>query len=127
MSNLSGCATAGAQDKVYHTLEILVDKSVGKAFNIKYTYGEEFIDYIKPSAGSVTPFSSYTAPMRIPDEFKISWETQDRQKHEARVPVLSKLPDSVKNQTILFVIMPDHVEGFVAVSTPSGPRKTRFY
>ena len=91
----SGCATAGAEDRIYHTLQFEVDKSIGKAINIRYTYGEELVDRYVPGRGWVGgPFQSHTAPMRIPEEFKISWETEDGKMHNSNVPVLSKLPYS---------------------------------
>lgn len=128
MSAVSGCATAGAEDRIYHTLQIEVDKSVGLATNIRYTYGTELVDqYITERGWIGGPFENYTAPMLIPEKFNISWETLDGKKHEENIPLLSKLPGSVKNKTILFVIMNDHVEGFIAISTPYGPQKTRFY
>lgn len=127
MSVLDGCSAAGPSAKVYHGLEIEVNKSVGHANNIRYTYGDEFINYTKPSAGSIAAFSSYTAPMHVPEEFEISWETPDGKKHEVKVPVRSRLSGSVENKTIVFVIMQDHVEGYLAVSTPYGQKRERFY
>lgn len=127
MSVLAGCAVAGPNSKVLHELQIEVNKSVGRALNIRYTYGSEFVNEAVPSAGSVAAFENYTALMLIPDEFEISWETQDGKKHQAKVPVRSRLPGSVENKSVIFVIMPDHVEGYVGVSTPYGQKRERFY
>jgi len=127
MSMLNGCAAAGANAKVRHGLEIEVHKSVGEAKNIRYTYGDELVAQVRPSAIAIGAFMSYIAPMHIPEEFEISWETQDGKKHEAKVPVRSRLPGSVENKTIVFVIMSDHVEGYVAASTPYGEKRERFY
>lgn len=126
MSVLEGCA-AGPNAKVRHGLQIEVHKSVGRADNIRYTYGDEFVDATKPSAGSIGPMFVYIAPMHIPEEFAITWETPDGKKHEAKVPVYSRLPDSVRNKSVIFVIMQDHVEGYVGVDTPYGQKRERFY
>jgi len=68
MSAISGCATAGAEDRIYHTPQIEVDKSVGKAINIKYTYGKELFNQNIPLAGWIGgPFEDHAAPMRIPE------------------------------------------------------------
>lgn len=127
MSVLDGCAAAEPNAKVRHGLEIEVDKSVGRAVNIRYTYGDEFVNETKPSARAIGPMFSYVAPMHIPEEFEISWETQDGKKHTAKVPVRSRLPGSVADKTVLFVIMQDHIEGYVAISTPYGQKRERFY
>jgi len=123
----AGCTAVGPNEKVRHGLEIEVDKSVGRAVNIRYTYGDEFVNSTKPSAIAIGPMFTYIAPMRIPEEFEISWETQDGKQHEATVPVRGRLPGSVENKTVLFVIMQDHIEGYVSVSTPYGPKRERFY
>ena len=127
MRVLDGCAAAGPNAKVYHGLQIEVDKSVGRAVNIRYTYGDEFVNETKPSARAIGPMFSYDAPMHIPEQFEISWETQDGKKHEAKVPVRSRLPGSVENKTVLFVIMQNHIEGYVTTPTPSGQKRERFY
>ncbi|MHA4866187.1 hypothetical protein ACXZ1M_00620 [Duganella sp. PWIR1] len=127
LSSLGGCAIAGKNDKVYHGLQIEVHRSVGKVFNVRYTYGEAIVNETVPSAGSVAAFENYSAPMRIPEEFQISWETQDEKKHEAKVPVYSRFSGSIDNKSIIFVIMSDHVEGYVGVSTPYGQKRERFY
>jgi hypothetical protein len=127
ISLLTGFAMAEPNSKVYHGLQIEVNKSVGMVLNIRYTYGSAFVNETLPSAGSFAAFENYTAPMLIPDEFEISWETQDGKKHQANVPVRSRLPGSVENKSVIFVIMPDHVEGYVGVFTPYGQKRERFY
>lgn len=127
MSVLNGCAAAEQDVKVYYGLQIEVHRSVGRANNIRYTYGDEFVNITVPSAGSIAAFESYTAPMHIPEEFEISWETPDRKKHEAKVPVRNRLKGSVENKMIVFVIMFDHVEGYIGISTPHGQKRERFY
>lgn len=127
MSVLSGCAAAGANAKVRHGLEIEVDKSVGEAKNIRYTYGDELVDQKRPSAIAIGAFMAYISPMHIPEQFAISWETLDGKQHEAKIPVRSRLHSSIKNKTIVFVIMQDHVEGYIGISTPYGQKRERFY
>lgn len=127
MSALEGCAAAGPNAKVYHSLQVEVHKSVGRAKNIRFTYGDEFVNETVPSAGSIAAFENYTAPMHVPEEFEISWETLDGRTHEAKVPVRSRLQGTVENKTIIFVIMQNHIEGYVGVSTPYGQKRERFY
>jgi hypothetical protein len=128
MMMLFGAKVEAAQYKrVRHGLEIEVDKTVGRAINIRYTYGDELVDQTRPAAIAIGAFTSYTAPMYIPEDFEISWETQDGKSHVAKVPVRSRLPGSVENKTIVFVIMSEHVEGFVGTSTPYGQKRERFY
>ncbi|BEV71365.1 hypothetical protein THUN1379_08470 [Paludibacterium sp. THUN1379] len=126
MCAIMGCA-AGPNDKVRHGLEIEVDKSVGKATNIRYTYGDELVDETRPVAIAIGSFTTYIARMHIPEEFHISWETSDGTKHDAKVPVRSRLSGSIENKDIVFVIMADHVEGYVGVWTPYGQKRERFY
>nr|WP_143029100.1 hypothetical protein [Massilia sp. PDC64] len=127
MSAIVGCAVAGPNDRVRYALEIEVDKSLGKTTNIRYIYGDELVDQVRPIAIAIAPFTSYIATMHIPEEFQISWETIDDAKHEAEVPVRSRLLSSIEHKSIVFVIMPDHVEGYVGVSTPYGQKRERFY
>lgn len=65
--------------------------------------------------------------MRVPAEFEISWEAPEGTRHEAKIPVRSRLPGSIENKTIVFVIMPGSVEGYVGISTPYGQKRERFY
>lgn len=127
ISAILGCASAEPSAKVYHRLQIEVHKTTVQLKNIRFTYGDDFVDSLVPSARAIGAFEDYSAPMRIPDEFDIRWETQDGKKHEAKVPVRSRLPDSIENKSIIFVIMPDHVEGFIGVSTSYGQKRERFY
>jgi hypothetical protein len=105
----------------------IAQRLIGKAINIRYTYGDEFVDQTRPAAIAIGPFTTYIAPMHIPEEFQISWETTDGAMHKAKVPVRSRLPGSIENKSVIFVIMPDHVEGYVGVSTPYGQKRERFY
>jgi hypothetical protein len=118
---------AGPDAKVRYGLEIEVDKSIGKAVNIRYTYGDEFVNQARPSAIAIGAFVSYIAPMRIPENLEISWETPDGKRHEESVPVRSRLTSSVEGKTIVFVIMQDHIEGYIGVWTPYGQKRERFY
>lgn len=127
MNTLNGCAAAEPDTKVRHTLRIEVHKSVGGAKNILFTYGDEIVALKRPSAIAAVPFLSYTSSMKVPEEFEISWETPDGKKHEAKVPVRSQIKRSVKNKAIVFVIMQDHVEGYIDLSMSYGGEMERFY
>ncbi len=127
LSAVTGCATAEPSAKVYHRFQLEVHKSAVQLNNIRFTYGDDFVGTVVPSARAIASFEDYSAPMRIPEEFDISWETRDGKKHEANVPVRSRLPGSIENKSIVFVIMADHVEGYVGVSTPTGQKRERFY
>lgn len=68
------------------------------------------------------------SPMSIPDEFEISWETQEGKRYEFKVPVRSKVPSDIKGKTVLFVIMQDSVEGYVVTHLPNfQDKRERFY
>ena len=113
--------------KIRHGLQIEVDKSVGRITNITYTYGDEFVKATKPSAGVVVPMFVYISSMTVPEYFEISWETRDGKKHETKVPVKSQLNTTVEDKKIVFVIMPNDVEAFIATSTPFGEERERFF
>ena len=113
--------------RVRHGLEIEVNKSLGKATSIRYTYGVEIVDQVRPVAIAIGAFTTYVASMHVPEDFRISWETADGGKHEAKVPVRSAIPGSLANKTIVFVLMQDHVQGYIGVSTPYGQKRERFY
>lgn len=123
MSAIQGCAAMDSNAPVFHGFQIEVDKSVGRIVNITYSYGDDFVNVKKPSAIAIGPWTSYDAPMRIPDHFEASWETSDGKKHEAKVSVKSRLPSSIENKIVAFVIMKDHVEGYVLNSAISAKRE----
>lgn len=126
-NTVAGCASARNEGSIRHCLEIEVDKSIGRAKNIRYTYGREFANEVKPSAIAIGPFMSFTSYMTVPDFFEIQWELADGTKRESKVPVRSRLPGSIKNKAIVFVIMADHIEAYVGISTPVGEKRERFY
>lgn len=124
---MSSCAMAAGPDaRIRHGLEIEVSASVGRATNIHFTYGDEFIDSVRPAAIAIGPFMTFVSDMRIPETFSVSWDDRDGAHHAATVPVRSRLPGSIENKTLVFVIMPDHVEGYVGVETPRGQQRERF-
>ena len=124
---LTGCATTVTNARVRHGLQIELDKSVGQATNIRYTYGDEFVDQVKPVASSIGAFITYIALMHVPEKFQVSWETANGEKHEATVPVRSSIRRPIANKNIVFVIMHDYVEGYVGVTTRYGQMRERFY
>lgn len=126
MIAINGCATS-PDGKVRHGFELEVDKSIGEARNIRYTYGDDFVNRTRANGDSVSPLFSYVAPMRVPEEFLISWETLDGNRHEAKVPVRGRLRRSLENKTISFLIFQDRVEGYVVELTPKGRKKEQFY
>ncbi len=125
MSTIEACA-ADPNKKVRHGFELDVDKSVGKAINVRFTYGEELKDQ-GPKTMGFPGGMTHRTEMRIPEEFEISWETMDGNKHTAKVPVRSLLPGSIEDKKVLFVIFQDHIEGYVSTYTPYGPKRERFY
>ena len=124
---VAGCAATEVNGRVRHGLEIEVDKSLGRATKIRYTYGDEIVDQARPTAIAIGAFTTYVASMPIPEEFRISWETPDGGMHEAIVPVRRFIRGSIANKNIVFVIMQDCVEGYVGVDTPYGHKRERFY
>lgn len=126
MNSIQGCATTDANEPVFHGFEIELDKSVKQARNIVYSYGDDMVKVKKPSAIPMGAWTSYMAPMRIPEEFEVSWETPDGQKYAAKVPVRSRLPGSIKNKSIRFVIKQGYVEGYVVVYA-EGPAKKELF
>ena len=127
ISAITSCAAVEPGARVYHRFQLEVHKSAIRLYNIRFTYGDDFVETVVPSARAVRSFEDYSAKMRVPEEFDIRWETQDGEKHEAKVPVRSRLIGPVENKSIVFIIMADHVEGYIGVSTPSGQKRDRFY
>jgi hypothetical protein len=119
-------ARAGSE-KVYHGYAIEVGDGVPAVTNIKYRYGVLRWEEARIAAPPA-PFTTVRAPMTIPEEFLISWDTKDGKHYDVKVPVRSKVPADIKGKTILFVIMQDHIEGFVATPLANfQDRLERFY
>lgn len=125
MTTLGSCA-AGPNERVYHAFELRVDQSIEYAKHIRYRYGE-LGEQEKPSAKFGASFTTMRLEMPIPEDFEISWETPDGKGHHAVVPVRSRLQGSVTGKNILFLILYDEVQGYVATNTPTGEKRERFY
>ena len=124
LGGLSGCAST--DPRVYHKLEIRLDKSVGRASDLHWSYGPDLPDGHAATASDVSNFENHPAPMRIPENFEISWQTLDGVKHQAKVPVLNHLPESASNRVVGFVVFYDHVEGYLVERSAQGEKATRF-
>lgn len=125
---LSGCAMAeGSGNKLRHGFSIAVGKNQPTVKNVRYLYGDLGWREIKVAAPPGA-LSTLVATMTIPDDFAISWDTQTGQHYDFKIPVRSKMPADIKGKTILFVIMQDHVEGFVVTDLPNFKEsRERFY
>jgi hypothetical protein len=126
--NTSGCAMAeGSAEKIYHGFAIEVGDGLPAVKNVRYLYGDlgwREIKIAAPPGALSTLFLSMT----IPEECQIYWETQEGKQYEFKVPVRSKVRSSIKGKTALFIIMHDHVEGYVSTSLPNFQEKReRFY
>lgn len=127
VSLLSACAADGSKEKVYHRLQIEVHQSLGRANNIRFTYGDEFVNEFVPSAKSLASFEDCTARMHVPTEFSISLETPSGSQSTATVPIRSQLKGSVENKAIIFATVEDHVEGYTGLCNPYDQRRERFF
>jgi len=123
---LCGCA-AGPNDRVYYAFRLMVDDSLSQAMNIHYRYGE-LGEHFKPSSKSNGDSIIFMRlDMTIPDDFEVSWDTPDGKQHHRRVPVRSRIKDSVKSKSVLFLTLYDDVRGYISTSTPMGEKRERFY
>jgi hypothetical protein len=126
MVTMSSCAT-GADERVYYTLDMLVDKSIDYAKHIRFRYGE-LGEHEKPVAKpNGVSIISMGLEMNIPEDFEISWETPDGKGHHKVVPVRGRIKNSVKGKSILFLILYDDVQGYISTNTPTGEVRERFY
>lgn len=125
---LAGCADSGNADpKVYHKLEIRLDKSLKEASDIHWSYGPDVPAGYIASARDINNFENHFAPMRIPDEFSISWQTPDGVKHSARAPVKGHLPKSASERVVGILVFYDHIEGYLVERGALGEQEWRFY
>jgi len=124
VAGVCGCATTPEQ-KVRNGFELTVDKSVSEVKNIRFHYGD--LGWMERAGATAGGGSTWRMEMIVPENFEISWETIDGTPRRAVIPVKTRLPGSVKDKTVLFLIMQDHVEAYLAVSTPSGQMRERFY
>lgn len=126
MGTTAGCVTAGPNERVYFEFELSVGDTDLK--NVHYTFGDELVNRLRPVALSMLPFQNYTAQMIIPENFDVSWETDDGKHHSVTVPVRSRLHESIYHKTLLFVLQKDSVEAYIAINTPAGQkREKQFY
>lgn len=113
-------------EKVYHWLRVEVGKGMPMVKSIRYLYGD--LGWRERGAMQAGVGDSVNSVMTIPDTFEISWETEDGKRYEFKVPVRSKVPVDIKGKKVLFVIMQDHVEGYVRTPLPNfQDKRDRFY
>lgn len=122
---LGACASVET-GRVYHRFTIEVGRGMRPIKNLRYLYGD--LGWRQtPAAEPPGALSSLSGVMLLPDEFEISWESETGQSYKFKIPVHSKLPGSVKNKTVRFVIMGDHVEGYLGARNGLEERFERFY
>lgn len=125
MANMGACASIEA-GKVYHTFSVGLGKGMSPVKNLRYLYGDlgwRTHSLVEP----LGVLSSLSGVMSVPDVFEIGWESEAGQLFTFNVPVRSKLAKSVKDKTIRFVIMGDHIEGFLGTRDGLEERLERFY
>lgn len=122
-----GSVTAHADDKERHNFGIEVDKSAGTVSNVHYLYGElGWRERAAASPGGAFATVGYVAT--LPDEFEISWYTKSNIYYHFKIPVRAQIKAEIKDKTVLFVIMDDHVEGFIVTHLQNyHSERERFY
>jgi hypothetical protein len=118
---LSGCATTGSVD---HSVEI---KKVGaaKITDVTLVYGA-----IRPihAASLGIGGGGWTRTMEIPELATVTWTTEDRQKHEEKVPVRAKAPRFMDGKIVSFEIHGSQLKVFIDKRLPDFKRdRTQIY
>lgn len=126
MTGTGACASVEA-GRVYHHFAIQVGRGMRPIRNLRYLYGD--LGWREnPVAAPIGTLSSLSGVMSVPEEFEVNWESETGKSYSFKIPVRSKLLGSVKDKTVRFVIMGDHVEGYLGRSDGLGPDKLeRFY
>lgn len=124
--SLSACATLES-GPVYHAFVLDMAKGNEPVKNLRYRYGD--IGWREKQTAFPGPLATYVSDMTVPEEFEIGWVSNSGKQYEFKVPVRSRLSSSVKRKTVRFVIVGDHVEGYLGVREERyGPLKyERFY
>lgn len=120
------------QERFYYAFELGVDHSLGRATNINYKFGD--LGSLSLKRAKYLGWTGQTlqrVEMVVPDFFEVSWETPDGTRHEAKVPVRSRLSRSMLSghgKGILFMLHQDEVRGYVTNNTdPVTKEPRRFY
>ncbi len=126
MISNTGCAdvTYEPDEEVYHTFLLSVDSSVKEVRNLRYHYGS--FGWLEDPREKSGPVADNTASITVPDFFEISWDAENGQHYSFSIPVRSKIKAGAlgKSNSVLFVIMSDHVEGYIETSTRKVNPKT---
>jgi hypothetical protein len=126
MMQTTACQSGAAGFRVYHGFGLEVGSGLGVVRNMRYRYGE--LGWQSRPAAKAGVGTTMRLTMEVPEEFEISWETEDGVHHEATVPVRSRLSGSIEGKLILFVIMQNEVQGFVLTSSSTyGSKRERFF
>lgn len=127
MIGMGACSAGNDGEKAYYGFEVKLGKSVGELHNVKYHYGDlGWRDAkIATPPGSVELVRSL---MTVPETFEVSWDNEDGQHYAFTVPVRSKIAEDLNKKKVVFVIMEDHVEGYVSTPLPNyRESRERFY
>lgn len=125
MTSMGACASIET-GRVYHRFSIGVGTGMRPVKNLRYLYGD--LGWRAHSiAEPVGALSSLSGVMSVPELFEVSWESDTGHSYTFKIPVRSKLPGSVKDKTVRFTIMDDHVEGYLGTRDGLEERFERFY
>jgi hypothetical protein len=125
MSNIGSCSASQVEEHVYFVFELKVGATTDSLSNVRYTFGTEIVDRVRPIARPGLSFEDFSAQMQIPERLDVSWETHDGKKHAVTVPVRGHLGGPITGKTLLFVLQEDSVEGYVTIYTPAGRKVER--
>ncbi len=73
----ASCAAASPDTRVYFIVELKVGSTRESLKNIHYTFGDELLNRIRPSAIPGSPFENYSAPPRWPQVWEVGWPPGD--------------------------------------------------
>jgi hypothetical protein len=114
-------------ERVYHGFSIEVGRGLPPVSGVRFHYGD--LGWLeRPRATSVAPFTLVNGVMTVPEIFEVSWISEAGASYHFKVPVLSKLPASARGKKVSFVLMSDHVEGYLVTREERGQeQRVRFY
>jgi hypothetical protein len=110
-------------ESVYYGFDFYVGNDVHGIRNINYLYGQlghHNIAFLS-MPGSVT---TDITTMCVPDVFEISWDNESGVHYEFKVPVRSKITKNIQDKELRFVVMNDHVEGYIVTTNHKVNKKT---
>lgn len=108
---LGGCAGPSPSQVVLHCITFKADPRLNHVENVTYRYGNE--QRLNGMSVGIVRTMIRCVNMPVPEEMQIAWQSLDGTSYQAKVPVRKRLDGPIDRKELVFIFVPDGIEGFI--------------